>query len=177
MKGGSGNDSVFVKSSNASIVSGDGKDTITISGKNNKIDAGDDRITVTCGSNTIGAVNDKIVLSDNNKNTVIYTAGNDTITGYRTSGTICLAEGVTQKSAKVDGKDLVLTANNGTLHLKDSADKNINLLYSSGKTIALDLPTVIALTDSLQAGASNAGANVEFFNISQLSGGIGLMTQ
>lgn len=120
---GAGNDSIYnYLGSNEILDAGDGNDLIVSTGNNMTINPGN-------GNDTI-----ELYAYANYVDNIQYESGNDVIQNYRAEDKIKLLSGNISK-AELDGNDVVITIGNGSITLKDTKDKEVNILDSNNKTI------------------------------------------
>ena len=135
VKGLDDNDSInnLSTASSAQISTGAGDDTIVNSAENVEIDGGegDDLISLE-GSNQ------KIEYKDGD--------GNDTISGYEEDDTIYLNH-ATIDSGDVDGLDVVLRIGEGSIRLKNAANKELTFIDENNNSTKLTYSNVIEGTE------------------------------
>ena len=132
-------------SANTTIEGGVGNDTIKNKGDKTLINggSGDDDIEIKSSDVTIngGNGNDIINIADSNsKNNLIqyYSGdGSDTIYGYDSNDTIQILTG--NYTTTTSGQDIIINVDNGSIILKNSSDKELNIV---GNTIPISNDTI-----------------------------------
>ena len=115
--------------------------------KNNSIvgGAGNDLIQGGNGKDTLsGGAGDDTLTGGFGKDVFIYTAGNDVVNDYDKGDKISLGAAIAD--AKLSGSDVIFTIGEGTLTVKDGANKKLSMIDSKGKTFETLVSGATALT-------------------------------
>ena len=154
----SGNDKIISASNKkVTIESGNGDDTITSSGNGALYvkgeagfdsiigGAGDDKLLGNNGKDSLwgGAGNDTLT-GGNGKDFFIYSGGNDVISDYAVTEKISLGANISDTA--LNGLDVILTTDVGTLTIKKAKGKNLNLINPAGKSFSTMVGVLTNLT-------------------------------
>ncbi len=128
IKGSSQNDIIKGSAGNDSITGEAGADSIFG-------DAGNDKLLGNNGKDSLwgGAGNDTLT-GGNGKDFFIYSEGNDVITDYAVTEKISLGANISDTA--LNGLDVILTTDAGTLTIKKAKGKNLNLINPAGKSFS-----------------------------------------
>ncbi len=128
ISGGSKEDTLDGGEGNDSISGGAGADSI-FGG------AGDDKLSGNNGKDSLwgGAGNDTLT-GGNGKDFFIYSEGNDVITDYAVTEKISLGANISDTA--LNGLDVILTTDAGTLTIKKAKGKNLNMINPAGKSFS-----------------------------------------
>ena len=121
--GGSGNDTLIGGNGGGVLTGGAGADSL-IGGSGTTVfnpGKGNDIMTIS-------------TVANRGKATVNYTAGDDKVTGYKSTDSISLASGVKVKSAKQNSKGYTFTFNKGELAIELAEGQNLNDVFTVSKT-------------------------------------------
>ena len=129
IKGGAGNDSITGEAGADSIFGG----------------AGDDKLLGNNGKDSLwgGAGNDTLT-GGNGKDFFIYSEGNDVITDYAVTERISLGANISDTA--LNGLDVILTTDAGTLTIKKAKGKTLNLINPAGKSFSTMVGVLTNLT-------------------------------
>ncbi len=129
IKGGGANDTITGEAGADSIFGG----------------AGDDKLSGNNGKDSLwgGAGNDTLT-GGNGKDFFIYSGGNDVITDYAVTEKISLGANISDTA--LNGLDVILTTDAGTLTIKKAKGKNLNLINPAGKSFSTMVGVLTNLT-------------------------------
>ncbi len=129
------------------ISGGSADDTITGEAGNDSVfgGAGDDKLSGNNGKDSLwgGAGNDTLT-GGNGKDFFIYSGGNDTISDYAVTEKISLGANISDTA--LNGLDVILTTDAGTLTIKKAKGKNLNMINPAGKSFSTMVGVLTNLT-------------------------------
>ena len=148
--GGAGADTIYGNAGADKLFGGDGNDVIDGGLGNDSIlgGAGNDSLLGDAGNDSLygGDGNDTLTGGDGN-DTFVYENGSDIITDYAENKDKILLKSAL-KSTYVSGTDVIFQTDNGTLTVKDGANKKITVKNSIGKTTTQTYSRTLELFDS-----------------------------
>ncbi len=175
--GGDGHDDISNHGNNIFISGGNGADSVNSSGNNGIIvgDAGNDTLLVQGALNTLsgGAGNDVLILdAEYSNNAVNYSLGDgyDTVYGFNSRDVLWVYD--TFWSTSTVGNDVVLSFQNGSVTLKDTA--TIHPRLALNLTDKVTDGTILAATEIIDAATRNNAIKITCNELAnEIYGGFG----